>query len=259
MILHSRVAKEGVTPPIVLLHSLALDQSMWAPLVSEIGDGRTVITLDLRGHGESPNSDSFSIEDMAEDVAETMADLGHDHVIVVGLSMGGCVAQAVATRHPSLVTGLGLIDTTAWYGPDAPQNWAERAAKAREQGLGSLAAFQIERWFGEEFLRAHRDQAEQLLVVFASNDIDSYIASCHAMGQFDARHAIESIAAPTVVIVGEFDPATSPKHAREISSRIQNSVLHVIPGAKHLTPIERPSEVAALIRPLWRESNSDAE
>lgn len=253
MILASTVVAQGTTPPIVLLHSLALDQSVWAPLVSAIEDERMVITVDLRGHGKSPKDDSFSIEDIADDVAATMAHLDHDRAIIVGLSMGGCVAQAVATRHADLVTGLGLIDTTAWYGPDAPQRWAERAIKAQEQGMTSLSQFQIDRWFGDEFIKEHRNQAERLLKVFADNDIDSYVAACHAMGQFDAREAIGSIMVPTIVIVGELDPATSPTHARDISSRIPGSVLHVIPGAKHLTPVERPSEVAALLRPLWTD------
>lgn len=251
MILSATVALEGSPPPIVLLHSLALDQSMWTPLVGEVDSGPTVITLDLRGHGQSPKTDSFSIEDMADDVAETIIHMGHDRAIVVGLSMGGCVAQALATRHPKLVTALGLIDTTAWYGPDAPQEWAERATKAREHGMSSLAQFQIDRWFGNEFPKGNRDQVEQLLDVFAANDIDSYDASCRAMGQFDVRDAIRSITVPTVVVVGELDPATSPAHARQIASRIPSSVLHVIPGAKHLTPVEYPGEVAALLYPLW--------
>jgi 3-oxoadipate enol-lactonase len=253
MILASRIEKEGSLPPTVFLHSLALDRSMWAPLVKEIKDQLTVISLDLRGHGESPKDDSFSIEDMADDVAATMTDLGHAQAIIVGLSMGGCVAQALASRHPGLVTGLGLIDTTAWYGPDAPRNWAERASRAREEGMASLAQFQLDRWFGDEFIEGHRDEAERLLEVFAHNEIDSYVASCHAMGHFDARDVLAAIAVPTIVIVGELDRATSPTHAREIASRIPGSVLHVLAGAKHLTAVEQPAEVAALLRPLWTE------
>lgn len=259
MILASTVAREGSSPPIVLLHSLALDRSMWAPMVNEIEDERAVITIDLRGHGASPKDDSFSIEDMADDVAATVVDLGHDQTIIVGLSMGGCVAQALAARHAGLVAGLGLIDTTAWYGRDASQKWAERASQAREQGMTSLSQFQLDRWFADDFIEEHRHQAQRLLEVFADSDIDSYVASCHAMGQFDARDAIGAIAVPTIVIVGELDPATSPTHARDIASRIPGSVLHVIPGARHLTPVERPSEVAALLRPLWTDGEPSTD
>ncbi|HVR31164.1 MAG TPA: alpha/beta fold hydrolase, partial [Acidimicrobiia bacterium] len=248
------VEMHGASPPIVLLHSLALDRSMWSPLIDELDPARTVITMDLRGHGRSPTHDSFTIEDMADDVADTVGFLGHDQAVVVGLSMGGCVALAVAIRHRSLVTGLGLIDTTAWYGPDAPERWAERATKAQEQGMASLSQFQLERWFGPEFLAANRESAEVLLDVFAKNHLDSYVAACHAMGAFDARAELGAIAAPTVVIVGELDPATSPEHADRLHQAIPGSTLNVIAGAKHLTPVECPAAVAALLAPLWTGS-----
>jgi len=254
MRLSAAVEAEGSSPPILLLHSLALDRTMWGPLVAELEDpGRTVITMDLRGHGGSPKDDSFTIEDMADDVAETLGALGHDRAVIVGLSMGGCVAQAVAIRYPALMDGLALIDTTAWYGPDAPQRWAERALKAESDGMESLSGFQLDRWFGSEFLETSRDAAERLLRVFAANDLDSYVASCHAMGAFDAREGLEALAIPTIVIVGELDPATSPEHAAEIHARVANSAMHVIPGAKHLTPVERPETVATLLRPLWSD------
>jgi len=244
---------EGASPAVVLLHSLALDGSMWAPLVEHLGDARTVITMDLRGHGQSPKDASFTIEDMADDVVTTLEGLGHQRAVMVGLSLGGCVAQAVAIRHPAIVAGLGLIDTTAWYGSDAQQHWADRASNAREHGMASLSQFQLERWFGPDFLETHREAAERLLGVFAANDLDSYVAACHAMGAFDAREALGAIRAPTVVIVGEFDPATSPEHAAEIQARVPSSVLHVVPSAKHLTPVERPAAVADLLRPLWAD------
>ena len=253
MRLAADIAREGATPPIVLLHSLALDRTMWESTIDALGDARTVITMDLRGHGQSPPSEEFTIEDIADDVASTLAELGFDLAVIVGLSMGGCVAQAVAIHHPQLVAGLGLIDTTAWYGPDAAERWAERASKARESGMRSLSQFQLDRWFGPDFLEANRQEAEALLEVFADNDLDSYVAACHAMGAFDARSGLGDIDVPTVVIVGELDPATSPEHAATLHEHIAGSTLHVIPGAKHLTPVERPATVADLLRPLWAD------
>jgi 3-oxoadipate enol-lactonase len=253
MKLATAIEREGAAPPIVLLHSLALDRTMWGSTVDALGDGRAVITMDLRGHGESPTSPEFTIEDIADDVASTLEDLGFERAVIVGLSMGGCVAQAVAIRHPQIVTGLGLIDTTAWYGSDAPARWAERAAAARESGMQSLSQFQLDRWFGSDFLDTNRELAERLLEVFAANDLDSYVAACHAMGAFDARAGLGAIAVPTVVIVGELDPATSPDHAAALHEQIAGSTLHVIPGAKHLTPVERPETVADLLRPLWTD------
>lgn len=244
---------DGTSPPIVLLHSLALDRTMWRRLLKILQTDRRVITMDMRGHGDSPNpkGSQFTIEDMADDVAETLLDLDHDRAIVVGLSMGGCVAQAMSIRHPSIVSALGLIDTTAWYGPDAPERWGERAAKAVEQGMAALAQFQLDRWFGARFLEEFPEVGQRLLDVFGSNDLDSYVASCQAMGAFDARHGLGQINVSTVVIVGENDPATTPAHAYDLQRGIQGSTLHVIDEAKHLTPVERPQKVAEALQELW--------
>lgn len=258
MILDHCVDRTGGSPPIVLLHSLALDRSIWAPLTAQISGDHALISFDLRGHGRSRSETSFSIEDMADDVAETLAALGHDQAIVVGLSMGGCVAQALAVRQSELVRGLGLVDTTAWYGPDAPVKWAHRAEKARQQGMESLSEFQLDRWFSSAFIEANRELTEHLLAVFADNDIASYAAACRALGDFDARDQLNTIAIPTVVIVGELDPATTPQHAADIASRITGSTLHILSGAKHLTPVEHPGEVARLLRPLW-EITADSD
>jgi 3-oxoadipate enol-lactonase len=248
--LSADVHHRGRERAIVLLHSLALDRSMWEGLIEHLPQDRAVVAPDLRGHGASPSGGSFTIEDMADDVAATVAGLGYDRVTVVGLSMGGCVAQALAVRHPHVVEGLGLIDTTAWYGPDAPAEWEARAAKARENGMASLSQFQLARWFGDDFVREHPQIGERLLRVFAGNNVDSYTASCRAMGAVDLRDAIGELDVPTVIVVGEHDPATPPEHARALHERISGSTLHVMPGTKHLTPIECPAEVAALLAPL---------
>ena len=248
MILHSTVSGQPDDGTFVLLHSLALDERVWQWIVPELATRSRVVTVDLRGHGRSPKSTGYTVEQMADDVADTVRELAVDRAVVAGLSMGGCVAQAVAVRHSGLVSGLVLADTTAWYGADAPEAWAGRAEKARADGLRALAGFQLDRWFGEEFRAANAELCADLLDCFAANDIDSYASACHALGAFDGRDEAITIAVPTEVVVGEDDPATSPAHAHDLAARIPGSELTIIPGAKHLTALERPEVLAAAAR-----------
>jgi 3-oxoadipate enol-lactonase len=228
-------------PPVMLLHSLGLDRTFWEPIVLQMTGLGDVVLVDLPGHGRGCHITETTIEDMADDVALFLEEQGIEAVVSVGLSLGGCVAQALALQHPDRVRGLALCDTTSWYGPDGPKNWAERAKQARDMGLGSLADFQLERWFTDEFRAANAELCEGLLDVFRANDLPSYEATCVAMGEFNATEELGAIAVPTTVIVGEGDFATPPAHAEVIADRIPGARLRVIEGALHLTPLEEPS------------------
>ena len=125
----------------MLLHSLALDRSVWDGLLPFVLEEFQVLVPDLPGHGRSAPLEGVTIEAMADEVSVLIRHEAEHPVILVGLSLGGCVAQSVAVRHPQLVRGLGLIDTTCWYGESASVDWEARAQRAVAEGLNSLAAF----------------------------------------------------------------------------------------------------------------------
>lgn len=232
---------------LVLLHSLALDRTVWDGLIPLVRDRFGSIALDLPGHGASQGLEETTIEAMADEVASLLTHLDTGPAIVVGLSLGGCVAQAVAARHPGVVRGLALLDTTCWYGETAPADWEERAQKALRDGLDSLAAFQLNRWFSAGFAEQNREIGEGLLDVFRANDLDHYAAACRAMGAMDLRGLVPNITAATTVIVGDQDPATPPSHAELLRQLIPDTALHVIPRCSHLSAVERPGAIARLL------------
>lgn len=226
--------------PIVLLHSLGLDRNLWSSVVSRLREFGDVVLVDLPGHGRSCRITDTTVEDMADELDLFLENTGLERVLVVGLSLGGCVAQALALRHPERVHGLALSDTTSWYGPDAPQKWADRASQAKEDGLDSLAGFQLDRWFSQGFRDANDDLCEGLLDVFRANDLPSYEATCHAMGAFNVSDSLADITVPTTVIVGENDFATPIAHAEVIAEGIPGARLRIVEGGSHLTPVEDP-------------------
>jgi 3-oxoadipate enol-lactonase len=242
-------ARDPGAPRIVLIHSLALDRSIWDGVASSLAGDAHVLTYDCRGHGRSSRrAISFTPELFARDLAELLDHVGWQSAAVAGCSMGGCVAQAFGGLYPSRASALGLIDTTAWYGADAPAQWRERADNARSKGLAGLVQFQVTRWFDDKFRAEHPELVSATAAVFLANDLDCYAATCVMLGDADLRPYLPSLRMPVHVIVGEEDYATPVAHARYLHEAIQGSTLAVIPGARHLTPIECPDRVAALLR-----------
>jgi 3-oxoadipate enol-lactonase len=235
----------------VLVHSLALDASVWDEVAPLLASGGQVLAYDCRGHGKSDRVKGPYTPDLfADDLAALLDHLKWTDVVVAGCSMGGCVTQAFAGRYPERVRGMALIDTTAWYGADAPVVWRERAAKAKADGLQGMAAFQTTRWFGDRFRAEHADRVQATMKVFTANDLDCYAATCEMLGDADLRANLPRYKMPVSVIVGEEDYATPVDAAKAMADAIANSTLTVLPQARHLTPIECPDRIAAEIKAL---------
>jgi len=119
-----RPAPKPGAPRIALIHSLALDGGIWDSVAAKLAGQAEILTYDCRGHGHSGREAvSFTTELFARDLSQLFDRLGWQSATVAGCSMGGCVAQAFAGLYPARVNALGLIDTTAWYGADAPKVW----------------------------------------------------------------------------------------------------------------------------------------
>jgi 3-oxoadipate enol-lactonase len=236
---------------VVLVHSLAMDRVFWRPVAERLAGHAAVLTYDARGHGESDKpAGPYSTALFARDLAQLLDHFDWPSAVVAGASMGGCVALDFAAAYPERAAGLGLIDTTAWYGPEARQQWGERAKRAQDAGLGTLVGFQIERWFGEAFRKAHPGVVQRAVDTFLRNDVDAYAASCAMLGACDLRPALPRVKAPTVVLVGEEDYATPVAMAEALERGIVGARLIALAGARHFTPLEKPDAVAAELRRL---------
>jgi len=236
---------------VALVHSLAMDRHFWDPLAARLASEASVLVYDCRGHGASgAGGKAYSVAQFADDLADLMAELRWEKALVAGASMGGCVALAFAERHPQRTAALALIDTTAWYGAEAPVQWEERARKALEGGLASLVDFQVTRWFSDAFRGSQRQAVAAAVEVFLRNDPQSYAASCRMLGAADLRRALGAVRVPTAVVVGEEDYATRVGMAQALHEGIHGSTLAVLRNARHLTPLEKPDEIAAELRKL---------
>jgi len=235
-------------PRVALIHSLALDRSIWSAVASQLVDKAEVLMLDCRGHGQSGKpSGRFTTELFARDLAELFDHIGWTTATVAGCSMGGCVAQTFAGMYPSRVSSLALIDTTAWYGPEGANQWRERAENARTKGLSGLVNFQVTRWFSDGFRAANPELVDSTVKVFLANDLDCYAATCIMLGDADLRHYLPSLRMPVSIVVGEEDYATPIAASQQMHDAIKQSTMTVLPGGRHLTPIQCPNEIASHI------------
>jgi 3-oxoadipate enol-lactonase len=236
---------------LVLLHSLALDRTIWEDVVAALRGEAEILTYDFRGHGRSDRrATAFTAESFARDLAELLDQLGWNTVTLGGCSMGGCVALAFAGLFPARAAALGLIDTTAWYGADAAAQFRQRAEAARAKGMGGMIDFQLTRWFSDGFRAARQDVLQRLSAIYVGNDFDCYAASCALLGDVDVRAHLPALRMPVSIVVGEEDYATPVEMARQIHAAIPHSTLTVLPKARHLTPIERPDAIAEVLRGL---------
>lgn len=250
--LHYAIQGSGPVP-IALTHSLAMTGRFWGPLIAALGEEFTVLTWDCRGHGASDKpSSAYTTEQFGDDLAAVLDAARWDRAICAGASMGGTVTLAFAARHPERVVGLGLIDTTASYGEGAPAAWEERAQKAREAGLASLTAFQVTRWFSDDFRAANPNLVAECVEIFCANDINAYVETCRMLGSADLLAALPGMTVPTMILVGDEDYATPPAMAEQMHGLIGGSTLEIISGARHLTPLECPDLIADRLRTLAR-------
>jgi len=229
-----------------LVHSLAMDRHFWDPVAERLARHASVLIYDCRGHGASGKPPGpYTAEGFAQDLAGLITAVGWDSAAVAGASMGGCVALAFAAAHPARTRALGLVDTTAWYGPDAPAQWNERAAKAGAAGLGALVEFQTTRWFTDAFRAASPETVRSCVETFLGNDVAAYAATCRMLGAVDLRDTMRKVQAPTAIVVGREDYATPVAMAEALRAGIAGATLTVIEDGRHLTPLEHPDRIAA--------------
>jgi pimeloyl-ACP methyl ester carboxylesterase len=237
---------DGPGPVVVLLHGFPLDRSMWEYQRTGIGSTYRVIAPDLRGHGETAAPEGvYHIDDMAEDVVETLVALGiHEPIVLGGLSMGGYVALALAHRHPHRLRGLMLIDTRA--SADTPQAALGREELAQRVLAADSAEPAVEamlpRLFGETTRLNRPEVIAQMRERMLRTPARAVAGALRGMAaRLDRTAELGRIAVPTLVMVGAEDVLTPPSEAKAMADAIPNARYVEIPGAGHLAPLENPS------------------
>lgn len=228
----------GGGPPLLLINGLGSDRSEWLFQLPEFSTRFLVITFDNRGAGGSDAPPGpYSTPQMADDAAALLAHLGAGRAHVLGVSLGGMIAQEVALRHPERVDRLVLACTTPGgegsLRPTAEVLWSFALSPGGD--LEEAVRRVVPLLYTEKYRRDHPREIEEFVKRRLARPVS---AQSHAW-QFAAAvgHAawdrLGEIRAPTLVITGDADRVVPPENSRRIARRIPGAKLVVLPGAPH--------------------------
>jgi 3-oxoadipate enol-lactonase len=227
-------------PVVTLSHSLATNLSMWDPQIPALVSRYRVLRYDTRGHGKTDAPGGpYSLEELAEDARALLQALGIARTHLVGLSMGGFIGQILALTYPRMLQSLVLCDTTSRVPPEAKGMWDERIRVAGTQGMEAHVEPTIGRWFTAPFREQRPDVVNPVRAMIRGTNPQGYIGCCHAIAALNLTDRLDGITAPTLIIVGEDDPATPVAASRTIHERIRGSELVILKSASHLANIEQ--------------------
>jgi 3-oxoadipate enol-lactonase len=228
---------EGEGENLVLLHPVGLDGSFWGELPQALQQGRRILRLDLRGHGQSASGASRpSIATYAADVAAAIRNFGMERTSVLGLSFGGMIAQVLALDHPDLVSRLVLCGCPGGIPENVSPLLRERGLAAEREGMAAIVPATIERWFTPGFVDS--PIVERVRRRLRESNVRGWSDGWHAIAGFDALPRNDEIRVPTLVVSGARDAATLPAASAALAASISGAELVTLPGAPHMMQLE---------------------
>ncbi len=250
--MHYRVEGPEDAPAVLYANSLGTDMRVWDQMMAAMPSGLRSIRYDKRGHGlsDAPEPPYF-MGDLVQDAAGLLDHLGVRNVVVVGLSIGGIIAQGLAAERPELIKGMVLMDTAAKIG--TPQMWEERVATLRDIGIAGMSDAILERWFSKSFRANKAAELATWRAMLTRTTENGYAGCSLAIAQSDLRDSTARLSVPTIGIAGSEDGATPPDLVRETVDLIDGAAFHIIRGAGHLPCVEFPEETAEIVTRFLEE------
>ena len=248
--LNAEVTGPATGAPLVLVHALGTSMAIWDDLIPLLPPGLRILRFDLRGHGQSDVPvPPYSMGSLIRDTERLMDHFALKEAVILGLSIGGLVAQGLAIKRLDLIRAMVLSNTAAKIG--RPEHWQSRIDQVRTGGLDAIADATMERWLGRSW-RGH-PALPRLRAQLTTTKPDGWIGCAAAIAGTDFYETTATLTLPTLAIAGTNDGSTPPDLVRETADLVLGSRFALIRGAGHLPMVEKPAEYAAILTQFLTE------
>jgi 3-oxoadipate enol-lactonase len=233
-----------------MLHGIGSNSRAFRYQLADLSDMFDVIAWDAPGYGQSEDpADPFTLEDLADEALSLLDSLGITRAHVLGVSMGGVIAQLLALRHADRVRSLVLADTNPGGGA-LPE--PERSARVRQrvEMLERLGPRRMAEQRGPQLLRpgAAAVLVAEVIDIMAEVRPAGYCAAARALGYTDVSPDLADIRVRTLVVHGADDAVVPVAVGRHLAQSIPNARLEIIPDAGHLSNQDQPAAFNAVVR-----------
>lgn len=235
------VHDEGDGPAAVLLHGTPFDARVWDPVVRAVAGRARTVRFDARGHGSSTSTPVADYPRLACDVVAVLDHLDLPDAHVVGHSWGGQIAQQVALDHPTRVNQLSLACTRA-----SPFPGLAPVVRGLRDGTGDPQA-SLTRWFTSAELADPDDVVGAVRSWVGAAQPRRWADALEMIMSFDVLARLHRLRVSTNVICAELDGISGPEHMAQLADAVAGASFRILPGARHLVPLQHPDRIAALL------------
>jgi 3-oxoadipate enol-lactonase len=244
----------GDAVPIVFLHGVGSDKSVWRPQLAHFGEARRAVAFDYPGYGDSDAAPGASRDVYAQAILAAMDALDIRRAHACGLSLGGVIAIAIHAVAPERCASLVLADTFAVH-PDGEGIYKRSVEASRTLGLRGLAEARVDMLLGNA---ASPKLRAEVVETMAAIDPEAYRTGAQAVWLADQREQARNIAVPTLVLCGTEDRVTPPALAEELAALVPGARLELIAASGHLANAEQPAAFNAAVDRFLAEADRNS-
>ncbi|HJP07139.1 MAG: alpha/beta hydrolase [Acidiferrobacteraceae bacterium] len=235
----------GQGPPLFLIHGIGASRQTWDKAMPALAAHFTVVTYDLRGHGQSPLPvNRLTLDRLVEDLEQVRRQSGFEQAHFAGHSLGGMIGPAYALNYPHRVLSVGLLSTAAFRTPDDLAKVGAVVSAMEKDGIAQVLPTLTDRWFTDDFICDYPGVVEQRLQQVLDTDPEVFLNVFQIYATTEMASWLHKVTAPCLVLTGENDGGCNPRLNRQIDTALADSELVILPGYKHSLLLEAGEIVA---------------